>query len=194
MLTDIMYFDTSTTASKLKSVDFAGASVPVAGFLATSTSTRSKTAIWSLAGGYTLAHDDWGNVDVIGGFRLLSISERTDFSLAADVVAPNGSIALNRFGGLSVSRDIWNGIVGVRGRVYIAQSNFLSGGRVFVPFYFDVGTGASDVTWQAFAGIGYQTKRLGLSIGYRYLSFEKGSAAIPHLALGGPIVAANLSF
>ena len=32
------------------------------------------------------------------------------------------------------------------------------------------------------------------AIGYRYMSFEKGSAAISHLALGGPIIAANFSF
>ena len=63
-----------------------------------------------------------------------------------------------------------------------------------MPFYFDVGTGASNVTWQAFAGIGYQTKRMGVSVGYRYLSFENGSKAITHLALGGPIIMANFRF
>ncbi len=141
-----------------------------------------------------MANGNWGNVDVIGGFRLLAIDERTNFSLSAGVIAPDGEVALTRFGGLSVSRDIWNGIVGTRGRVYLADSTLLSGGRFFVPFYVDVGTGASNVTWQVFTGIGYQTRRFGISVGYRYLSFENGSKAITHVTLGGPIIAANFSF
>jgi len=58
-----------------------------------------------LAGGYTLAYGDWGNIDVIGGFRLLAVSERTDFGLSEQVIAPNGTDALNRVGGLSISRN-----------------------------------------------------------------------------------------
>ena len=129
VLTDLVYLNASTTSSKLKSVDFAGISIPVSAFLATSTSTRIASTVWTLAGGYTLAHANWGNVDVIGGFRLLAISERTNFSLSAGVIAPDGEVALTRFGGVSASRDIWNGIVGVRGRVYLADSTLLSGGR-----------------------------------------------------------------
>ncbi len=40
VLTDIVYLNASTTSSKLNSVDFAGISIPVSAFLATSTSTR----------------------------------------------------------------------------------------------------------------------------------------------------------
>ena len=77
VLTDIIYLNTTTTSSRLKSVDFAGSSIPVSGFLATSTNTRVQSTVWTLAGGYTVAHGDWGNVDAIGGFRLLAISQRT---------------------------------------------------------------------------------------------------------------------
>ncbi|MBV9250002.1 MAG: hypothetical protein JO227_12245, partial [Acetobacteraceae bacterium] len=100
-----------------------------------------------------------------------------------------------RSGSLPASRDIWNGIGGVRGRVYLADVDWFGGGRLFVPFYFDVGAGGSNVTWQAFSGIGYQSGRFGVSIGYRHLAFDQGSSAkVQKLVLGGPILAANFSF
>ncbi len=194
VLTDIFYSNNSTTSSKINSVDFAGASIPVSGFLTTSVSTRTQSTAWTLAGGYTLAYGGWGNVDVIAGFRMLAISSRTNFGLSADFIAPDGAVALNCFGGLSSSREVWDGIGGVRGRVYFAESTFLSGGRFFVPFYFDMGTGGSNLTWQIFSGIGYQTKRFGMSVGYRYIAFDNSSKAVSHLALGGPIIAANFRF
>lgn len=194
VLTDVVYSNNSTTASKLTSVDFAGASVPFTGSLATSVSGRTQSTIWTFAGGYTAAYGQWGNVDIIGGFRLLAVNDRTDFSLSAAVIAPDGTVALSRFGGLSVSRNLWNGVGGVRGRIYLAKSRLMSGGRFFVPFYFDVGGGGVNVTWQVFSGIGYQTRRLGVTLGYRYLAFDNGSAAISHLGFGGPILIANLSF
>ncbi len=194
LLTDIFYSDTSTTAGKINSVNFGGASVPLSAILTTSTNTRVRTAVWTLAGGYTLAHGTWGNVDALAGFRLLAINQKTDFSLSAALTAPNGAVALDRFGGLSSSRDIWNGIGGVRGRIYLADSTLLSGGRFFLPFYADVGTGGSNVTWQVFGGVGYQTPRFGVSAGYRYLAFDKDGAAISHLSFRGPILLANFSF
>jgi len=48
---------------------------------------------------------------------------------------------------------------------------------------------------QAFSGVGYQSGRFGVSIGYRHLAFNQGSSAkVQKLVLGGPILAANFSF
>jgi hypothetical protein len=111
------------------------------------------------------------------------------------VLRPDGTIALGRFGGFSASRDIWNGIGGVRGRIYLADADWLGGGRFYLPFYFDVGGGGSNPTWQAFGGLGYQTSRVGVSVGYRYLAFHQESSALfQKLSLGGPILAASISF
>ena len=37
--------------------------------------------IWTVAGGYTLLNGDWGNFDVIAGFRYLGIPIGIDFNL-----------------------------------------------------------------------------------------------------------------
>ena len=42
---------------------------------------------------------------------------------------------------ISDSGDVWDGIVGLRGNVKLDKYWYL-------PYYFDVGTGASDLTWQ----------------------------------------------
>jgi hypothetical protein len=142
-----------------------------------------------------VAEGNWGSVDVIAGFRLLYANETTDFSLAVPIARPDGTIALGRGGSLRARRDIWNGIGGVRGRIYLADEDWFGGGRIYVPFYFDVGGGGSSPTWQAFGGLGYQAGILAVSVGYRHLSFQQGSnSLIPKLTLGGPIIAATITF
>ena len=112
--------------------------------LTTSTSTNLKSTIWTFAGGYTVAEGNWGNVDLIAGVRLLAIDDATNFGLAVDITRPDGSIALGHSGNLSASKSVWNGIGGVRGRVYLGDSDWFGGGEFFVPYYFDIGGGGSD--------------------------------------------------
>jgi hypothetical protein len=195
LLTDILYLNVSTTTANIKSFDFGPTDIPVDTTLTTSTSTRLQSTVWTLAGGYTVAEGAWGNVDLIGGLRLLAISETTDFSLSAEIRRPDGSIALGHIGGLSASKSIWDGIGGVRGRLYLGDADWFGGGKFFIPYHFDVGAGGSKLTWQAFGGLGYQANRIGVSVGYRFLSFQQASNSIvPKMALGGPIIVANFKF
>jgi hypothetical protein len=43
-------------------------------------------------------------------------------------------------------------------------------------------------------GLGYQTGYAGVSLGYRYLSFQQAGTHLGSLALSGPFVAVNFSF
>ena len=61
-----------------------------------------------------------------------------------------GIPATGRTGESNVGRTNWDGIVGVKGRWHFGAEH-----RWFVPYYVDIGTGDSDFTWQAMAGIGY---------------------------------------
>jgi hypothetical protein len=86
----------------------------------------------------------------------------------------------------SSSGDAWNGIVGVRGNIYLP-------GKWYVPYLFDVGTGDTDLTWQAYTAIAYRFERVGLSLGYRHLEwqFDEGDAGgdlIDKLYISGPMV------
>jgi len=195
LLTDIIYLNLSSTESQIKSFDFGTTSTPVEGALTTSTSARLQATVWTLAGGYTVAEGAWGNLDLVGGLRLLAVTDTTNFSLALDVTRPDGSIALGRTGGLSAGRSVWNGIGGVRGRLYLGDADWFGGGKFFAPYYFDVGAGGSNLTWQAFGGLGYQTGQLGVSVGYRFLSFQQDSSSVvQRLTLGGPIIVASFRF
>ena len=195
LLTDILYLSAGTSTANIRSFDFGLTSVPVDRTLTTSTGTNLQSTVWTLAGGYTVAEGNWGNVDLIAGVRLLAVDSATNFSLAVNITRPDGSIALGRTGSLSASKSVWNGIGGVRGRVYLGDGDWFGGGKFFVPYYVDVGGGGSSPTWQIFGGVGYEAGRVGVSVGYRYLSFHQGSnAVIQKLSLGGPIIAANIRF
>ncbi|MBW6399836.1 hypothetical protein KPL78_18400 [Roseomonas sp. HJA6] len=191
VVTDIIYVDLGSSSTRFGAVNPG----PLAGNPISSTQTLNadsslEATVWTLAAGYTLARGGWGNFDVVGGFRLLNMDAHTNFSLAADVTGPGGrDVVLGRSGRLSGSTDIWNGVVGVRGRVLIGDSGF------FVPYYFDLGTGDSRLTWQVFSGIGYQTGWAGVQLGYRYLSFDQGNQAmVDSLSMGGAYLAVNFTF
>ncbi len=192
LLTDLIYMNASLTSSSthLVSVDPGTGKILIPRSQETSIGSRLATTVWTLAGGYAAASGDWGNVDVIAGMRLLAIGDTTNYGLATDIQAPDGSIALARNGSLSIGRAYVEGIGGVTGRINIPNSSF------YVPFYFDVGGGGVPLTWQAFAGVGYRAASwVDLSVGYRYLAFENGGrSAVQRLAMGGAILTASFHF
>ena len=68
-----------------------------------------------------------------------------------------------------------------------------------VPFYYDVGKGESELTYQAFAGVNYCFSSFDLSAGYRYLKFkfdddDDFGGALNHLIVKGPIIGARFYF
>jgi hypothetical protein len=191
ILTDYIYTDAGTGETRIKSVDFFGLpSHPIPRSADLGTSTRFKATIWTLAGGYTPFQGEWGNFDLIAGVRFLGANVSTSYNLAISVESPSGNGAT--FGGasgISGSDDIWNGIAGFRGRVRLASTG------MFIPYYFDIGAGGSNLTWQLATGLGYQTGWAGVSAVYRHLVFNQGgSAVIRHVGMGGPMIAVNFSF
>ena len=68
---------------------------------------------------------------------------------------------------LSETVDLWDGILGVKGRLALND-------RWFLPFYDDVGTGDTDLTWQAFGSVGYEFDWGEVSLAYRYLEYDQG--------------------
>lgn len=191
LLTDFVYLNVSNTMSHFRSVDITGRhSLPIANSEEFGTGTRLDAAIWTLAGGYTVAQGNWGNLDVIAGFRYFYVGSNTNFDLGLTLTGPRGnSVTFARSGTVSVSGDIWNGIGGVRGRIRLMDTG------LFIPYYFDIGAGGSNLTWQIASGLGYQTGSVGVSATYRYLSFEQGSSArVKTLSLGGPMIMVNFSF
>ncbi|MBR0683040.1 hypothetical protein GXW74_21285 [Roseomonas eburnea] len=192
LLTDIIYVSADAGGSRVEGVDIIGVGRnPISSTLNVSGNSTLKTTLWTLAGGYTLASGTWGNVDVLAGFRYLGVEATTDYNLALTLVGPRGN-AGPTFGGagrFSGRDNIWNGIVGLRGRINVAETGF------FMPYYVDIGGGDSNPTWQTFAGIGYQSGWAGVQLGWRYMSFDQGgSALVQDMSLSGAYLAVNFSF
>ncbi len=191
VLTDFMYLSLGGTATQFKSINFQGLpSNPISSTVQTSVGMNQTSPIWTLAGGYTVAQGDWGNFDVIAGFRYLELNATANFSLGLTVTGPRGNGAtFGGIGSVSGSTSIWNGIGGFRGRVRIGDTGF------FVPYYFDIGAGGSKLTWQIASGVGYHTSVADIALTYRYLSFEQDSSAVlQHMGIRGPLLAATFTF
>jgi len=191
LLTDFLYLNAGGVGSNIKSVNFRDqAPILISKSLETSAGIRLSVPIWTLAGGYTVAQGDWGNFDAIAGFRYLGVHGTLNYSLALTLTGPRGNGAtFGGVGGVSGDAGIWNGIGGFRGRILIQDTGF------FIPYYFDIGAGGSNLTWQIASGVGYQTRYADLSLTYRYLSFEQGSGSIvQNLNIRGPMIAATFRF
>lgn len=139
-----------------------------------------KTWIINPVVGYTVAEGDWGHLDVMGGARYLYMKSQTGLSV--------GTILGNTYGYASSSGDSWAGIVGVRGQIELS-------GHWFMPYYLDVGTGDSDLTWQGYIGIGYRLENFDLVLGYRYLDWDLGTGgALTSLDVEGPQLGVRFQF
>jgi hypothetical protein len=114
--------------------------------------------IWTLGGSYTVWRDQKSHLDLLAGARLLS--------LATDVKLTGGG-PLQRDRNLSESINLWDGIVGAKGRIALND-------RWFLPYYADVGTGDTELTWQAEAGVGYAFDWGEVDLMYRYLAYDQG--------------------
>jgi hypothetical protein len=197
LLSDFMYLNLGGTASNIKSVNFPGRpAIPISGALQTSAGLNTNAKIWTLAGGYTVAEGGWGNFDMIVGFRYLDQPIRINYDLALTLTGPRGNGAtFGGIGSVSGTSTLWNGIGGLRGRIRLDVLGSSIPAGLFIPYYFDVGTGGSNLTWQIASGLGYQTRWADVSLTYRYLSFEQGgSAVVQHIDIGGPMIMANFSF
>ena len=60
-----------------------------------------------------------------------------------------------------------------------------------MPFYVDVGTGDSDVTWQAQLGVAYAFGWGDIDFRWRYLGYDlKSNPAIEDMSFNGPAIGA----
>jgi hypothetical protein len=120
-------------------------------------------------------------IEALGGFRYLAADATTDWRLTATVTGPGPGQVFQRTGNISQSEDFWDAIVGVRGRVRIGDS------RWALPYYLDIGTGDSDLTWQGMLGLSCGFDWGEIFFNYRYLSYDMDDGGlIEDLSFEGP--------
>jgi hypothetical protein len=191
--TDVIYLDFSSVDSKVKSVDFNPGPGPInvsTTQLNGDTQSQLTGWVWTLVGGYAAVQDRQFSLDVIGGFRYLNLTGKTDWQLSANVTVPGGTIVFPRSGSVEKSDDVWAAIVGAKGRVRFGESNW------FANYYADVGGGSSTFTWQGAAGVGYAFKWGDIILDYRYLYYSQSGddKLIDNVSFGGFALGANFRF
>lgn len=186
-LADVIYLDFAKQKSTVKAVNFGGSLVDTS--LNASTSSSLKGMSWTLAGGYAALEGPQATLDVIGGVRYLGIKVATDWELTAAVAGPLGGQVFPQAGSISEKGDLYDVVVGVRGRARLGASNW------YLPYYLDFGAGSSSRTAQALLGVSYHFGWGDLQFAYRYLSFdEKEGKLLQELRFAGPAVGAVFRF
>ena len=172
VVTDLVYLNMSNDASISLKVG------PPPGRTVNATADLDFTSwVVNTGIGYDLAEGDWGKLGLIGGVRYLSVDIDGSFGLG-------GPYPLNR----SEFEEFWNGFVGLRGAIHLNENWYL-------PYYADLGTGDSDLTWQLFAGIGYRFGWGDVRAGYRYLGFEQdGEGVVEDMSISGPAMGVVFRF
>ncbi len=139
-----------------------------------------STAIWEAAAGFTLAHSHNADVSMFLGVRNFPLNLNIDYNATIGkrgLLAPSGSISTSDY----TSDVIW----GIRGRV------FFNGDHLYVPYYFDYGTGTNNTSWQAYGGAGYAFNH-GQTIVALWRALNYGSfpptAHVQKLNLAGPLL------
>lgn len=181
--TDLVYADFGASRSASRDFSIGGHSLP-AGVRA-DLDLDLKSWIWTLAGTYRLKDDREGTMDVLFGARMLDMSTALSWNISG--TAAN---LPPRTGSSKIDDTYWDAVVGLKGRALLGEER-----RWFVPFYVDVGTGQSRLTWQLNAGVGYQFDWGALTASWRYLDYEfKSDSRLQNTSFNGPVIGATFRF
>lgn len=150
----------------------------IVGFpITVATKVDLQGVISTFGGGYRFIDEEQAKVEGLVGGRVLWL----DGDLRFDVG--------NRRLRASDSSTNVDAIIGLRGQFELADDWYALA-------YGDVGTGQSDLTWQAWGSLNYRWDTVTLSAGYRYQAWEFKSDAdlFGDLALHGPVLGVKFQF
>lgn len=179
ILTDVLYMDAGDSKTGTRELTIGRRALPVDA--SANVDLDLKSWIWTLTGYYRALEKTGLTLDVVGGFRYLDVEQKVNWTVTGNV----GPIpAPDRTGAAKADLKNWDAIIGARGRFAFGAQN-----AWFVPYYFDVGTGESDFTWQGIAGIGYAFHWGEIVAAWRYLYYNLASdEAIKDMNFSGPVI------
>jgi hypothetical protein len=187
VFTDLIYLDFSDEKSSVKSINFGGNIVSSSVNVATSSSLQGLA--WTLGTGYAVQTGQAMTLDVFGGLRYFGLDASTDWQLAGVVTGPGGGQTFPRAGEISRRADLWDGIVGVKGRVRLGSSDWS------IPYYLDLGAGSSSLTWQGLLGVAYSFNWGEVTLAYRNLYYDQNDGKLlQDLRFSGPALGATIRF
>jgi hypothetical protein len=147
-----------------------------------------KGWIWTLDGTYLVVDDPDHPMKLLAGARMFDLSSDLKWHLDGDIA---GLPLPGRDGKGSASGTVWDAIIGLRGRVMFGEDK-----KWYIPYYADVGTGDSDVTWQGMLGVGYAFDWGDLVAVWRYLDYNMPSSrdAVEDMTLNGAAIGVTFHF
>jgi len=96
---------------------------------------------------------------------------------------------LSRQGAIESDLDSWDAIIGIKGERHIGN------GKWSLPYYLDIGTGDSDLTWQAIVGASYAFGWGDLVLSYRHFEYDGGPQELmENFSFSGPVLGGRFSF
>jgi hypothetical protein len=182
LLVDAVYLDISQSDGGSETIPILGGAVNVTRTV--DTDITMKSWITTFGAGYNVVDNDRATLDLIGGARYFWIDVDVKLNLSRD----GEFLQTSRQVKVSESDHVWDGIVGVRGMINLDKNWYM-------PYYADVGTGGSQSTWQAMAGVGYQFKWGDVVLAYRYLDYNFDSDfVLDDMNISGPLLGARFRF
>jgi hypothetical protein len=177
--TDVVYADFGGDKSGSRDFTINGDVVATA---SADLSLDMKMWVWTAAGTYELAKSPANTTDLVFGARLLDVKETLGWSFVG-----TGPLGLAPSGSTEVNASLWDAIIGVKGVAFLGAEK-----KWFIPYYADIGTGQSDLTWQVNAGIGYRYNWGSIVASWRYLDYNfKSGDPLQSLTTSGPLFGAS---
>ena len=185
LATDVIYLDLG--ASQKRTRDFGLGQVEVPVTVNADLELDITGWLWTLAGSYEVVQQENFSMNVLGGARMLDLEETLQWQFNGDI----SSLPIEGRAGSSSAEDtLWDAIVGVKGRWTLGADR-----QWYVPYYLDVGTGDSDLTWQGMAGLGYSFDSIDVTGVWRYLDYDLGdSKPIKSIDFNGPALGVTFRF
>ncbi|MTW19592.1 hypothetical protein [Allochromatium palmeri] len=177
VLTDIIYIDFGDQRSHVRNIT--GREGQSLSRIDRNADTSLSATVWTLAGARTLVRNPMGNLDLLAGFRYVGV----DTKLKLNIQGSDGFLdaSVNR------SRNLteWDGIIGVKGMIRLGEDGW------YIPYYLDVGTGSSNLTWQSLLGLGYAFNWGDVNLSIRSLSYDFNDKDDVDLRMTGPALGAT---
>jgi len=181
-MTDLVYLDVGAAKSSTRNVEIGGVTLPAT--VNAALDFDLKSLFLTVAGTYRVVDASDAAVDFLLGARLASFEQALDWEFTGSF-GPVTPPPLT--GSRETSVDQWDAIVGIKGRsLFGTEQNWA------MSYHFDVGTGDSDLTWQAVVGVSYVFGWGDLGVAWRYLDYDLGSdGPIADINFNGPALGAT---
>ena len=187
VFTDFIYLKFDKEKSNVSTINFGGSRVSTSADV--STQSGLKGYEWTIGTSRTVTSSPRWTLDLLGGLRYFHIEANSDWQLAATVNGPGGGQTFPAAGSVSRESNLWDGIIGVRGRVRWGDTPWFS------PYYLDIGGGSSNLTWQSVLGVGYGFKWGDMVLAYRTLYYDQGDdKLLQNFRFSGPTLGATFRF